>query len=168
MADTTRLESILEAEAKGYSAFLTRLPLKLALIKRGQVASLERFLAREAEEQQKLRAFERDRAVASAELAAEIGLPTGAPLSDIIDRLPAASRVRLAKLREALLERAARLREGNERCELLLSTSLEFVKYSMEVIGSILNPEERLADMLYGPEQEGPAKSGSVLLNRTA
>lgn len=168
MSDLARLEELLEAEAQGYSAFVTRLPLKTALIKKGQLAALEAFLAREAEEQQKLRALERERADVSAAVAAQLGLPPDATLAQVIAGLPAGQRSKLSTLRDRLIEQSRRLQEGNERCEILLQASLEFVKYSLELIGTILNPEERLADMLYGPEVPGPAKSGSVLLNRTA
>lgn len=168
MSDVARLEEILEAEAQGYSAFVTRLPLKTALIKKGQLAALEAFLAREAEEQHKLRQLERERTEISAGVAERLGLAPGVALAQIIDRLPAGQRARLAILRDRLIEQSQKLKDGHERCEILLQASLEFVKYSLELIGTILNPEERLADMLYGPEVPGPAKSGSVLLNRTA
>jgi hypothetical protein len=163
-----RLESLLEAEAQGYAAFLTRLPLKLALIKKGQVAPLETFVAREAEEQQKLRQLERERIAVSSEVAHDLGLPADATLAEILPKVPADRRARLGVLRDRLITQSEKLKEGNERCDLLLRASLDFIKYSLEVIGTILNPEERLADMIYGPGESGPAKSGSVLLNRTA
>jgi len=168
MSDITRLEELLEAEAQGYSAFVTRLPLKIALIKKGNVAALETFLAREVDDQQKLRQIERERTAASAQVAISVGLRPDAPLADILEKLPAHSRSKLDTQRHRLLEQTLKLREGNERCEILLRASLDFIRYSLELIGSILNPEERLADMLYGPETPGPSKSGSVLLNRTA
>lgn len=168
MRELARLEEILEAEAQGYSAFVTRLPLKTALIKKGQLAALEAFLARESEEQQKLRGLERERIEISAAVAVELGLPPGATLAQILEKLPEPRREKLSGLRERLIDQSRKLKEGNERCEILLQASLDFVKYSLEVIGAILNPEERLADMLYGPEVPGPAKSGSVLLDRTA
>ncbi len=168
MSDIARLEEILEAEAQGYSAFVTRLPLKTALIKKGQLAALEAFLAREADEQCKLRQLERERTEISASIAESLGLAPGTTLTQILAKLPPEQRSRLSILRERLLDQSAKLQDGNERCEILLNASLEFVKYSLELIGTILNPEERLADMLYGPEVQGPAKSGSVLLNRTA
>jgi hypothetical protein len=163
-----RLEQLLEAESQGYLAFVTRLPLKQALIRRGQTTALQAFLAREADDQGKLRKLELERTAMARAVAYELGLPPEAPLLQIIDRVPPDRRTRLASLRESLMERANRLREGNALCELLLGASLEFVKYSMELIAGILNPEERLADMIYGPDETGSTRSGSVLLNRTA
>ena len=168
MSDIARLEEILEAEAQGYSAFVTRLPLKTALIKKGQLAALEAFHAREADDQVKLRNLERARTEVSSAIAARHGLTPDATLAQILEKLPTEQRFKLSSLRDRLIEQSMKLKEGNERCEILLHASLEFVKYSLELVGTILNPEERLADMLYGPEVPGPAKFGSVLLNRTA
>ena len=167
--DTRRLEKLLEAEASSYDAFVTRLPLKLALIKKGQVGPLAQFLAREEEAQRALRILERERIALSCSLNASLGLPKDASLAQALPLMPdREAAVRLEALAKRLVTVAKRLKEGHERCRILLEASLDFVRFSMEVYARLLNPQERLADMLYGPAATGAQVTGISLLNRSA
>lgn len=167
--DTSRLEEILAAEASGYASFVTRLPLKIAVIQRREIAALQQLLARETEEQRKLRGLERERLAEAARLNHALGLPGDAPLAAMLSRLPdRAAAERLRALGDRLGDLAWRLKAGNERCGILLRAGLEFVRFSMEFYARFLNPDERLADMLYGPAAVGAGVSNVSLMNRSA
>lgn len=167
--DTSRLEAILEAEVSAYSAFVTRLPLKIALIKKGQAAPLAQLLDREEEEQRALRKLERDRIASARSLNLSLGLPGDATLATAIEKMDdRAAAARLETLSGRLVSLARRLKQGHDRCRILLEASLDFVRYSMEVYARLLNPQERLADMLYGPASTASGASGVSLLNRSA
>ncbi len=167
--DTSRLERILAAEAAGYASFVTRLPLKIAVIQRREIVALQQLLSRETEEQHKLRGLERDRLEEAARLNHGLGLPGDAPLAATLSRIPDRSAAeRLGALGDRLGDLARRLKVGNERCGILLGAGLEFVRFSMEFYARFLNPDERLADMLYGPAAVGTGVSNVSLMSRSA
>ncbi len=167
--DTSRLERILAAEASGYASFVTRLPLKIAIIQKREIAALQQLLARESEEQRKLRKLEQERLEESARLNGTLGLPADAPLAATLGRIPdRAAAERLRALGDRLGDLARRLKEGDEHCGILLRAGLEFVRFSLEFYARFLNPDGRLADMLYGPAAVGTGVSNVSLMSRSA
>ena len=161
-------ENCLEQEIRAYEGFLARLPLKLALMRRAQVAPLQALIAREESDRRTLLELEARRKEAAARLAARTGLPEDASLRVFAARIGGEGARRLLDLRERWNSVIVRLQAGQETLGMLTQASLDYVGFSLGLFSKALNPEAQLADMTYGGVPGGVGRAASSLLDRTA
>lgn len=128
-----RLEEVLRAEGNTYATFCTRLPLKVELIKRNQVAQLERIVQQEEAQIRALSSLERERQTIISELSKQLQLGEST-LDEILNHIDPIWRPRLAPEGERLKTLAKKLHDGNWYCEQLLATALDYVDYSIRMI----------------------------------
>lgn len=128
-----RLEEVLRAEGNTYANFCTRLPLKVELIKRNQVAQLERIVQQEEAQIRTLSSLERERQSIIGELSKQFQLGE-ATLDNLLNSLDPVWRNRLAPTGQRLKTLAKKLHDGNWYCEQLLNSALDYVDYSIRII----------------------------------
>lgn len=160
----SRLESILREEVSAYAALVSRLPFKIALIKKNRVEQLERMVGQEETEQKRLFELGAARVACVQDLITTMPAGTSCTLSGILPHLGATWRRTLQELGEQLAQLVSALREGQATCTILLRTSLEFVDFTMQIVGrAMVNAQPAL----YGSEP-APAYAPSILLDRRA
>lgn len=159
-AQLTELESLLRDELTAYSHLVSRLPFKLALIKKNRATQLERLMAQEAEEMEVLSGLDRKRAEVSQAIARMMPLPADS-LKELLPQLSPDWQTRLAPLGEELRAKVQDLQAGNETCRELLRLSIDYASYTLDLIAQAATPEGMVYD---GSVAQAP----SLLLDRRA
>lgn len=161
----TALERTMCDEVAAYTVLVNRLPFKTALIRKNRVEQLEHMTRQEEAELKRLTELERERAHAVQELMPALGAlePT---LAALLPHLAPEWRSRLQPLGDRLKDLAQALRRGNETCQILLRASLEYIDFTMQLVGSaVANAQPNV----YGLGMAEPeANSPSLLLDRRA
>ncbi len=161
----TALERTMRDEAAAYTVLVNRLPFKTALIRKNRVDQLEFMTRQEEEELKRLAELERDRAAAVQQLSPMLGVsePT---LSAILPKLPPVWQDKLQPLGERLKELAVALRAGNDTCQVLLRASLEYIDFTMQLVGTAVASAQ--PNVYGGGMAEPDVNSPSLLLDRRA
>lgn len=162
----TALERAMRDEVAAYTVLVNRLPFKTALIRKNRVDQLEFMTRQEEGELKRLAALEHDRVAVVRELVAAIGPGVEPALSGILPLLSVEWQAKLQPLGERLRDQALALRSGNDTCQILLRASLEYIDFTMQMVG---NAVANAQPSVYGGGMaESEANSPSLLLDRRA
>jgi hypothetical protein len=135
------LEAILRDEVAIYGALVSRLPFKIALIKKNRVPQLERITQQEEADYKRLAELEKHRAEVVQEILALMPKGVGPQLTSIAQHVALSWRDRLLAPSKQLVELARELKEGHETCRVLLRASLEFVDFSLQLVAKAANAQ---------------------------
>lgn len=162
----TALERTMRDEVAAYTVLVNRLPFKTALIRKNRVDQLEFMTRQEEGELKHLTALESERAAVVHELSSALGLEGEPALSGILPGLCAEWQAKLGPLGDRLKELALALRSGNDTCQILLRASLEYIDFTMQMVGdAVANAQPTVYG---GGLAEPDANSPSLLLDRRA
>lgn len=162
----TALERAMRDEAAAYTVLVNRLPFKTALIRKNRIDQLAYMTGQEESELSRLADLERDRVTVVQELLVAMGLEGEPTLSGILPGLSLEWQGKLRPLGERLKDLALALRSGNETCRILLKASLEYVDFTMQLVG---NAVANAQPAVYGGGMAEPkANAPSILLDRRA
>lgn len=161
----TALERTMRDEASAYTVLVNRLPFKTALIRKNRVDQLEYMTRQEEEELRRLTDLERERALVMEQLSSALGLaePT---LSALLPKLAPEWRAKIGAWGDRLKELAHSLRAGNDTCQVLLQASLEYIDFTMQLVGSAVANAQ--PNVYGGGMAEPDVNSPSLLLDRRA
>lgn len=160
------LERLLRDEVAAYTVLVNRLPFKTALIRKNRVEQLEHMTRQEEAELKRLTELERDRAQTVRQLVAALDTDAEPALAAILPRLAPEWQATLRPLGDRLKELAGALRTGNETCQILLRASLEYIDFTMQMVG---NAVANAQPNVYGGGMTEPeVNSPSLLLDRRA
>ncbi|HEY9855074.1 MAG TPA: flagellar protein FlgN [Stenomitos sp.] len=162
----TTLERVMRDEVSAYTVLVNRLPFKTALIRKNRVDQLEYMTRQEEEELKRLTDLERARLEVVQQLLPAMGTGAEPTLSALLPALAPEWQAKLQPLGDRLKELAVALRKGNETCQILLKASLEYIDFTMQLVG---NAVANAQPTLYGDGMAEPdANSPSLLLDRRA
>lgn len=162
----TVLERTMRDEVAAYTVLVNRLPFKTALIRKNRVDQLEHMTRQEEEELRRLTELERLRAEVVSQLLPAFGQGLEPTLAAMLPRLSPEWQAKLQPLGERLKEQAIALRSGNETCQVLLQASLEYIDFTLQMVGSAVANTQ--PNVYGGGMAEPEANSPSLLLDRRA
>lgn len=167
-AHLDQLDLVLGNQIAGLTALRNWMPKKIELIKKHHLPEFEAFTRREEEQVSRLQQAESQRQVLTTMIARELGLEVTGPvtLSMLAEGLSSDQAERLLRRGEQLAALAADIAEAQSLVREMLSVSLEYVHFSLDLFAELAAAAPPAA---YGNEGTvAPPEAGSFLVNRQA